>query len=196
MFIIHGQGNAQKCDKHVLRRYRLVLRSSRCSRLLLFLKTLLLAAISVLATTELAYNVLHSSVSPAEWVYCACLVTCSVVCAAVLWSDGGAVSSSSAALFAFWLAATVLHLPALKAAVQRFDREFTVVGASVQILLFPLFLGLLLLECLSVEATASGEDGASLPSRLTFGWITPLVKVGFGRTIRIDDDFPEVTDYD
>ncbi len=36
-----------------------------------------------------------------------------------------------------------------------------------------------------------GEDGASLPSRLTFQWLTPLLRGGFRRQVQVED-FPEV----
>ncbi len=158
------------------------------ARWLLACRIILFFVVALLAFAELFFALDEAALC--DHLYCTVLCSCCALSVAASFAQGGASATrSSGALFCFWFLAFLLDIPSFLSTVVEEGQE-DVFFSNVRILLFVCFGSLAALHSFGCSGVG-GEAGASLPSRLTFHWMMPLLSAGHRKMVGAED-FPQV----
>ncbi len=170
-------------------RYDAVATMGTNTRVVFTMKIFLYVTAILLAAAELALSSVENlKLEPSEYLYVASIILSVSSCAIIIRLRGGARAFPSAIIFITWLLTAALHLPLFLVILENYDDISS--ADACQLLLMPVFVLLSLLECFG-GASSSNEEGCSLMSRLTIGWMTPLIRTGFRRELS-EDDMPRI----
>ncbi len=130
-------------------------------------------------------------VETSEYLYVASIILSALSCCIIIWLRGGRRAFPSTIIFMSWLLTAALHLPAFLVIIEN-NFYNTSAADACQALLMTVFILLTLSECVG-GSNSDNEDGSSLMSVLTFGWMTPLMRIGFRRELS-EEDMPTISE--